>query len=120
MNDSCHDKVVLRKVSNHLRTDLAQHDLIMKEYAGFLERYGGRMDGYLYRALASLMTDFYLVAESMFATNFLVFRHVIPQAYGTSFDERKLAALEKFFETTSEMLSREMNAFCAHLEKREG
>jgi hypothetical protein len=63
-----HDSLLLRKVGNHLCTDLAQIELTMKDYAGFLARYGGSMDAYLYRAVASFMTDFYLNAESIFKT----------------------------------------------------
>ena len=43
---------------------------------------------------------------------FVTFRHVIPQSYGCTFDERELAALELVFPRTREMFSREMVAFC--------
>lgn len=155
-----HDRIFLHKVRNSLLTDLAQIDQVMKEYAGFADRYAGHRDPALCRALASYLTDFYLGVESilktiaeeidggapygrkwherLFAsmavgkkdvrppvispelhaalTPFLAFRHVIPQAYGCSFDEKELAALERQFLSTRERFSAEMRTFFAFLE----
>jgi hypothetical protein len=159
-----HDRLVLRKLCNSLRTELAEIDQVRGEYARFTERYGNCMDEFLYRAVASFMADFYLGVEAVFTavadeldggapigrnwhrrllasmaaektgvrpavispelraalTPFLVFRHVIPQSYCSTFDERKLTDLEKHFPPTQELFSREMHAFCDQLtgEKR--
>jgi hypothetical protein len=42
---------------------------------------------------------------------FLVFRHVVPQAYGSVFEEEQLAALHGRFRQTSERFAREIAAF---------
>jgi hypothetical protein len=53
-------------------------------------------------------------------TPFLVFSHAIPQAYGSSFDQGKLTALEKNFQPTQRRFSAEMEAFCTFLEGGKG
>ena len=158
------DRLLRRKVANDLRAELAQLAAVMKDYAGFQERYGARMDRYLYRAEASFMADFYLCAEAIFTnisdeldggvargrswhkrqlasmavetpavrpavispgllaalTPFLVFRHAIPQAYGSSFDQTKMAALEEQFQPTLQRFCGEIDAFCSFLEDGKG
>ena len=153
------DRLTKLKVCNDLLTDLGQLDAIMKDYAGFSERYAGDRDASLYRAVASFMTDFYLCTESIFTsiadeldggaprgrnwhkrlltsmaakkpgvrpavisaelcaalTPLLAFRHVVPQAYGTTFDEGQLADLERRFLATRELFTREIQAFYRHL-----
>jgi len=47
---------------------------------------------------------------------FLGFRHVVRQAYGFQLDEKKLIELERIFEKTWKMFSREVKKFCAFLD----
>jgi len=62
------DELFLRRVSTELRAELAQIDLIMKDYAGFTEKYARNMDSYLLRAKASFLADFYMGVENIFRT----------------------------------------------------
>lgn len=62
------DELFLHRVSTELRAELAQIDQIMKDYAGFTEKYERRMDAYLLRAKASFMADFYMGVENIFRT----------------------------------------------------
>lgn len=62
------DELFLRRVSTELRIELVQIDLIMKDYAGFLGKYGASMDSYLLRAKASFIADFYMGVENIFRT----------------------------------------------------
>ena len=46
---------------------------------------------------------------------FLVFRHVIPQAYGISLDQQKVIALERGFLPAQQRFSAELDTFCDYL-----
>ena len=85
------DRLLRRKVANDLRAELAQLAAVMKDYAGFQERYGARMDRYLYRAEASFMADFYLCSEAMFTGISDELDGGIPR--GRSWHKRQLASM---------------------------
>ena len=62
------DELFLARVGTELLAELARIERIMREYAGFLRKYGTAMDAYLLRVKASYMADFYMGVENIFRT----------------------------------------------------